>query len=270
MTKTEQELTRIQGAKSALRDAILAKGGTLNEDARIDEYAPAVQSLAPPIKLKDGNNFNGWSYMTHLPTIDVSELTTAYALAYQCHGLETISLDMPMCKNASHLATDCRNLQTLRLNMPQCTNVERLAYGCRRLHSFQITVPQCINASSLAMDSRTLERLELDLPECTNAYCLAYNCSNLQSLTLNIPKCTNAEYIVSGCTKLSDAKISGLQCSLNLVGTAVTIESVQYIVEHAQEAMEGAILTLPRAIERSLPEETMEMALEKGFEVAFR
>lgn len=275
MTTTEQELTRIQGAKSALRDAILAKGATLSEDARIDEYAPALQSAratgASPIRVKDGNNFMNWGLMESLPDLDVSELANAYAFVYGCSNLKSLTLSLPKCTNASHLATNCSNLNSASLDMPICTNADRLLSGCANLQTLELSLPQCTNATFSLDGCRSLESVSLDLPECTHATALVHQCSNLKSLTLSLAKCTDANYLAGGCNKLVDAKISGLKTSLSLQDSRLlSVESVQYIVEHAQEAMEGAVLTLPRALESKLPEETIEAALGKGFEVAFR
>lgn len=203
MEQTERELTRILRAKDALRTALNDKGASLGEGDLLDDYAPAVQSLptAQPIKLVDGNNFQGWSKLTTLPLIDASTLTTAYCLAYRCANLQSVSLDLPKATNASHL-----------------------------------------------LDS----------------------CTSLQSATLNLPEATSAKNLLNACGRLSDIKLSGLKCSLSLLGTAVTFQSVTYIIEHAQEAISGAIITLPRAMERTMPEELIEQAVEKGFEVTFK
>lgn len=267
MTKTEQELTRIQGAKSALRDAILAKGGTLNEDARIDEYAPAVHSLPsgsgqaeaiPPIKiygnLRNNNGQGGsggfWGFidMEVCPPIDTSGLINAYGLFYRCRSLSALpeSLDLGRATSIDFLISES-GIGSANIVAPVATSAIKLAYNCPNLTS-----------------------LTIDLPSCTNASDLVMSCPKLTNIEAKLPECTNVGNMLSNCPKTSSIKISELKCSLSLLGTAVTIESVQYIVEHAQEAMEGAILTLPSSIERSLPEETMEMALEKGFEVAFR
>lgn len=75
MSRIITEIQRINRAKANLRTAIVAKGGTLSETAKIDEYADVVRSLPSggqtmiPIKLKNGNVFYGWSLMTELPPV---------------------------------------------------------------------------------------------------------------------------------------------------------------------------------------------------------
>lgn len=139
------------------------------------------------------------------------------------------------------------------------------------IESPPIDVSTLTDAYCLYYDCRKLETVQpIELPLCTTTEYMFGNCSSLRTIDLDIPKCTNTSNIFTGCAKLANIRIKRLQCSLSLVGTAVTAESVQYIVEHAQEAMDGAVLTLPRALESKLPEETMEMALEKGFDVGFR
>lgn len=273
MTTTEQELTRIKRAKSALRDAIISRGGVIQPDSLLDDYAIAVQKLPQdePIKVKDGNNFNGWALMTTPPNLDLSEIRSAENLFSNCISIRHLSLEIPECINANYIAWGCVNLESLYLVLPKCTNAERLAYGCVALKSIILRMPKCQNANGLLYNCEKLEHLELDIPECTNASNLVDRCESLKSITLTLDECVNTHSLAWGCSNLSDVKISGLKTSLSLQWSPkLSVESVQYIVEHAQEAMDGAVLTLPRALESKLPEETMEAALEKGFEVGFR
>lgn len=252
MGQIAQDLIRIQGAKSALRDAILAKGGTLSEAARIDEYAPALRSIPSseiaPIKLKDGNNFSGWSKMTALPPIDTSEAS-----------------------NLQNLASYCTSLEQVVLTLPTATDLSWAFMYCSSLRFVQITAPQLVYSGYAFKGDTSLIEAIIDYPSAVGIGEMCNACSRLETIRLNIPRATDLTYTFADCIALRDVYITGLKTSLSLQWSPkLSLESVQYIVEHAQEAMDGAVLTLPRALESKLPEETMEMALEKGFDVGFR
>lgn len=262
MGQIAQDLIRIQVAKSALRDAILAKGGTLSEDARIDEYAPAVLNIQDhPMD----------TVIVKTPRIRQYDVTYNISEYVPFWNPRVLVLDLPNCISASRAIQNGTNLISIDVNLPKCVNAEHLIHGCSSLREFGIYLPEATNLDQFAIDCTSLVSLVVNAPKCTMGRWLVQRCPNLETLEANLPECTNLYEAMNASPKLSAVKIAGLKTSLNLsLCPLLSLESVQYIVEHAQEAMEGAVLTLPRALESKLPEETMEMALEKGFNVAFR
>lgn len=307
MSRITTEIQRINRAKSALREAINAKGGTLSETAKIDEYPDAVRRLPSggqtmtPIKLsgKAGTSFWGFRGLAHLtecPPIETSELQAASYLFYECSSLRALpemsfasctgivgmirlsgivecNLSAPIVTDAREFAKDCRSLTSLTLDLPQCNDALQLAFGCSSLTSLTLSIPKCTNALSLAHACSSLTSLTLDLPECTTAKYIVYNCASLTSLTLSIPKCTDAFQSLYNCPNLREVNISGLKTSLDLsTNTKISLESVKYIVDNAQSGLSGVTLTLPRVLTDAVMEDDdiLTTAVEKGLEVLFR
>lgn len=237
LRQAEERLESYRRATTVLREAINAKGANLSEDALLDEYATAVESLPtaqpfPPIKMSRDLSLTGghggfWSFteMVACPPLDTSESIDLYCLFYGCSKLKALPTHLDL------------------------SNAIKLDYF---------------------MSKSGVVEASIDAVEALSVSFLADGCQSLKSLYLHSPKCTNYSSVVRSCMNLTDLRINGLKASLSLLGTAVTMESVTYIIEHAQQAISGAILTLPRAMERTMPEELIEQAVEKGFEVTFK
>lgn len=270
MSRITTEIQRINRAKANLRTAIVAKGGTLSETAKIDEYADAVRGLQNRIEDVEMETVIIKSSSIRRYDISPDVVNTSYTPFW---NPQRLILDLPNCTSAIRAIQNGSNITQLQINLPKCTNTEHLIHGCTSLREVDISLPETRSLDQFAIDCTRLERAIINAPLCTMGRWIIARCANIEVLEAILPSCTNLIDATVGCPKLATVKISGLKTSLNLsTNTLISLESVKYIVDNAQSGLSGVTLTLPRVLTDAVMEDDdiLTTAVEKGLEVLFR
>ena len=212
-----ENLDRIINAKEAIKEAIVAKGGQVSEDARIDQYPAAIEALPSGEdnleKLLAGTLTEihsttpvtyGYAMFNHNPSLEIADIVISdnitkssqyYGMFQQCTKL-TKAPDLPATTLRStcyyNMFKDCTAL-TKAPDLPATTLATQCYYGMFNGCSSLTTVPEILPATTLA-DSC----YQYMFSGCTALTQAPY----LQATTMNNNSC---QYMFDGCSSLTTA-----------------------------------------------------------------
>ena len=191
------EISRLQGAKAGIKDAIEAQGVTVLSSAKLDDYPAYISQISGgggQVVIPNGMKF-AYSTFTVLPQAfeeaDWSNVVKMNVCFSSCSNLQSISLSgLDKVDNMGSCFTNCSLLTSVTL--PALSNVTTLAY--------------CFNNCSL-LTSISLSGLSY---VSTMSSCF-YGCTSLTSVTLSgLSNISTLAHCFNGCSLLTSIALSGL------------------------------------------------------------
>ena len=154
------QITRLNNAKAAIKQAISNKGVEVSDEAKLDEYPALIDSI------EVGGGSDDFLAMRTQNGIDMSCLF----YSYQGTNLDVSSWDTGDVTNMKYMFYGCINLTSLDLsnfNTNNVTNMESMFDGCMNLERLDLS-NFIINSSLYAMLVNCDKLQELRLDNCDN------------------------------------------------------------------------------------------------------
>ena len=292
------QITRLNNAKAAIKQAISNKGVTVSDEVKLDEYPALIDSIEVgsggsgsdyenpdfyEIRTKGGTNyynlFNG-CFSEQIPdfsTWDTSKCTIMAAMFddYRSTSLDVSGFDTSNVTGMNSMFDSCRYLTSLDLSSfdtSKVTSMNDMFNGCTALTSLDLSsfdTSKVTNMNSMFYSCKNLTLItgELDASGLTNGFYhgSSYNpfkgCTSLETLYL--------KNIYKNCTMTNVSK-----WSINLADTKVKDECLIYIINELPDlindkgltATDKIVLTLPKT--NTLTQEQVQVAIDKGWSVA--
>lgn len=207
------EITRINNAKAAIKEAIQNKGVTVSDTAKLDEYPAFINSISTSsgeggdsnlypnffeIRTNGNTDYSFLFYNSKVTDADFSNIDTSKVanmerMFYYCSLLSSLNLSNVNTSNVTNMASmfqGCSKLTSLDLSSFNTSKVTDMSYifsGCKEL--------------------ATLDLSSFDMRSITTATNMFNNCSKLITLDLsgvNTSKINNISYMFCKCTLLKD------------------------------------------------------------------
>ena len=274
-----ENLNRLMQAKEDLREAINVKGGELAEDARLEEFASAVENLPSdnPYAVNFGKEIveNNTYYMNSLQEdIDyynevvnavksgekkesdymntgdfkkrIAWIPTGWAKPTGLNKYERLLvLDKPewafTVKNALQ---NNYALEYCRVSLAGCTDASGMFSLCVSLRDCIVTNTESItNASTLFSNCASLVEISVNLPNVTTMTHIFGACYSLKKATItNVHNCTQFANIFLSDTGLEEVRITGWkQGGLPIKNSEnLTVNSIAHLIDNSVALNDGA------------------------------
>ncbi len=258
----DEALTSIADSKNELYDAIVAKGGTLAEDAPLSDYADAVDGISAgefPAGISFAFSLSISLDFSDIVFPDAATRTDTQYMFYNCSALQTLTLPEGFgaaITNAYSMFYYCVALQSLTL--PEgfgaaITNAYSMFDYCIALQT--LTLPEGFGAAitnAYNMFSYCVALQSLTLPEgfgaaITSASAMFQGCRHLQTISkFSLASVSNTSQAFYSCSALENVGgFTGLKISLSLSSAIhLTLQSVVNIVTEAAAVNTAQTLTL--------------------------
>lgn len=211
------QIRRIKNAKAAIKEAIINKGVTVSDEAKLDEYPALINSISASsgdgesyvnpdfyeLRTKGGTSYRSLfyqyaypsgSYSLDLSGWDTSKVTTMAYMFYYCNALTSLDVsnwDTKRVSDMSNMFYYCQELTELNIkhfNMNKVDSVVNMFSNCKKLTHLDLSgwnFAEYINSFQSMFDS----------------------CSSLVSVNItgwNTNTITNMNNMFSKCEKLVD------------------------------------------------------------------
>lgn len=233
------EITRISNAKAAIKEAIINKGVTVNDSAKIDEYPALINSITVGSGSgESGSGGEGGDCDCEYINPDFFELrtenNTSYRGLFYCFSPKT-DLDLSMLDSSN--VTDMSYMfessfigspgKLINLKSLDFSKVETINYmfdSCRMAGTIDlsgISFPELTSAKNVfynTSDPTAIDMSNVDMPKVTDAsYMFNVLSSNkMTSLNLtgiNMPNLISANNMFHYCNKITSLDVSGINFS---------------------------------------------------------
>ena len=251
MTNTIQDkLAYLEETKGLIKQAIIAKGGTVSDEDTFRSYANKIEAIQAGGSLAgapSGMKFVNSTFTT-VPTEILPYLeqqTDLSGIFENCPNLTTISsFDASKATDMNKMFYKCELLQTVsQINTPNVTNMNQMFYYCKKLQ----TVPlfdtknvndmggmflNCNNLTSVPLfDTRNVNDMEnmfngcaslqtipqFDTSNVTDMHNMFVSCQNLQTVPqLDTANVTNMSSMFMSCVSLTTVPLLDISNVTNM------------------------------------------------------
>lgn len=270
---TADKLNKLIETKANIKEAIKAKGVTVNDSDTFASYPSKIASISSGSKfvVPDGMKF-GRSSLTEFNAeqFDTSNVFDMYSMFYQCEYLKSLDLSSWNTSNVttmSNMFSGCREVESLNLlhfDTSNVTDMDSMFYQCVRLWDFDLS--------------------NFDTSNVTNMDYMFYGC-NFSSLDLShfdLSNVSSLSQMFAECVLLMDLKLKGLGTNIGMNSYNnnldlsscynITKESALYLFENAFDRAAAGYtksftIRLHSNTKALLTEEEIAIATNKGFTV---
>lgn len=281
MATINDKLTYLAGTKDAIKQAIINKGVTVEDNATFRSYADKIATIqgggGETAKIDIANISFAYSDFTEFdPTpFDFANKTDCDYMFYLCRNLTTVGLfDTSKVRFMSDMFSSCSSLQTIPLfDTSNVINMYDMFYGCSSLQTIpSLNTSNVTNMASMFRSCSSLQTIPaIDTSNVTNAWNMFTDCTSLVSVPLlNMPKNRDMT-MFNGCSNLTTlGGFTGLQVNFSInQSPLLTTESVMNIINQAQDmSAQPRTLTLHADVFAKLTEEQIATANAKGWNIA--
>lgn len=259
MGTISDKLTYLANTKTAIKNAIVAKGVTVEDNATFRSYADKINSIQTGSGGETAKiDINGFRFsrstFTHFdPSLfDFSNITDCYRMFESCEKMKSIGwFNTSKIVIMDSMFMACIALEEIPLfDTSKVENASNLFYNCFKLSS----IPP-FNTSNV-----------------TKAPCMFYGCHLITELPLfDMSNCTTINGIINDCPNLTTlGGFTGLQVNLMInQNDKLTAESVMNIINQAADmSAQPRTLTLHSTVFKKLTEDQIATANAKGWNIA--
>ena len=216
------EITRINNAKAAIKQAIQNKGVAVSDNAKIDDYPALIDSITVgsgegdvetyekpnffDLRTKGGINYHGlfyhYAYVANSYSLDLSDWNTSKAtdmshLFYYCNTLASVNLDnwdTSNVKSMNHMFYYCQELTELNIkhfDVSKVNVMESMFANCKKLKNLDLSgwKPGTNTGTSVLNSFNSMFS----------------ECNSLESVNItgwDTSKIANMNYMFNNCNKL--------------------------------------------------------------------
>ena len=237
MSNTIQDkLAYLEETKGLIKEAIIAKGGTVSDEDTFRSYVDKISSIqsggsiaGAPSGMKFVNStfttvpteiipyleqqtdlsgiFENCKSLTTVPSFDASKCTNTNKMFYNCGLLQTVSqINTPNVTNMNQMFYYCKKLQTVPLfDTSSVTDIGGMFIGCESL----TTVPSFDTSNVIDMENMFNGCLSLqtvsqfNTSNVTDMHNMFGNCMSLQTVPqFDTSKVNNMSWMFGECKKL--------------------------------------------------------------------
>lgn len=233
------EITRINNAKAAIKEAIINKGVTVSDSAKIDEYPALINSITVSGGSgESGSGGEGGDCDCEYINPDFFELrtenNTSYRGLFYCFSPKT-DLDLSMFDSSnvtdmsymfenSFLGSPGKLINLKSLDFSKVETINYMFDSCRMAGTIDlsgISFPELTSAKNVfynTSDPTAIDMSNVDMPKVTDAsYMFNVLSSNkMTSLNLtgiNMPNLISANNMFHYCNKITSLDVSGINFS---------------------------------------------------------
>lgn len=234
MGTTADKLNKLIETKSAIRQAIIDKGGEVSEDTIFADYPARIKAIEHDF-FYNALTKNGTDY-SHLceefrqdqicdfSKYDTSQVRTMYSMFYNCKTVTSLNVsnwDTGKVTNMSYMFYDCNSLTSLDVsnwNTSNVTNISCMFYDCNSLTSLDLSnwntknVTDMYNMFHYCSSLTTVGDISnWNVSDVTSMYSIFVGCSALTSLDLSnwdMSNVTSMDGMFSSCSALASLKVS--------------------------------------------------------------
>ena len=253
----QDKLAYLEETKGLIKEAIIAKGGTVSDEDTFRSYAnkiEAIQSGGSIAGAPSGIRFSRSTFTT-VPTEIIPYLeaqTDLNGMFMQCTSLTTVpSFNTKTVTDMSNMFNGCSSLKTLPVfGTNSVIDMHYMFVDCRALE----IVPPFITSNV------------------TNMSGMFTSCSNLKTVPLlDVSNVDSISFIFSDCGSLTNlGGFTGLKLNLDLSNCPLTIDSVMNVINTAADITslsETKTLALRQDVFNKLTSEQIATASAKGWNI---
>lgn len=282
MGTISDKLTYLANTKTAIKNAIVAKGVAVEDNATFRSYADKIATIqggggGETAKIDVANISFAYSTFTEFdPTpFDFANKTDCDYMFYLCRNLTTVGLfNTSKIRYMSDMFSSCSSLQTIPLfDTINVTNMYNMFSSCSKLQNVPLlNTSKVTNMGGMFRSCSSLQTIPaIDTSNVTNAWNMFTDCTSLVSVPLlNMPRNKDMT-MFNGCSKLTTlGGFTGLQTNFTIKQCPLlTVESVMNIINHAQDmSAQPRTLTLHADVFAKLTEVQIATANAKGWNIA--
>lgn len=258
MTNTiADKLAYLEETKGLIKEAIIAKGGTVSDEDTFRSYASkieAIQSGGSIAGAPSGIRFSNSTFTT-VPTEIIPYLeqqTDLSGIFMQCNSLTTVPL------------FDTSRVTTMENMFNGCSSLASVAsFNTHNVTDMHYMFPYCMALKSAP---------KLDTSKVNNMNGMFSHCTSLKSVPLlDISKVDMMSYIFSECSSLTNlGGFTGLKMDLDLSSSPLlTTDSVMNVINNAADMTSNPqTLTLHQDVFNKLSQDQIANSGTKGWNIA--
>ena len=211
----QDKLAYLEETKGLIKEAIIAKGGTVSDEDTFRSYADkieAIQSGGSIAGAPSGMKFVNSTFTT-VPTEIIPYLeqqTDLSGIFENCENLTTVpSIDASKATSMEKMFYNCQKLQTVsQIKTLNVTTTNNMFYYCKALKSVPI----------------------FDTRRCTDLSSMFISCTSLTSVPIfNTSKATSMEKMFNNCTSLQTVPLLNTSSVVNMSGSFYGCSSLKSV-----------------------------------------
>ncbi len=244
MGSIQEKMEYLQETKKKIKEAIVEKGQTVNEEDTFRSYADKIKEIEGKSELTTGEMsvlidiasigtasakerivkilnfgtedlenlsyvFSSFNSMTEITFSDTSKVRNFANIFQSCSKLQKINnLDTSNASDLQYMFWGCQNLEQItQLDTGNATNLESLFYECSKLKQIpQLNTSKATNMRRMFGSCSTLQKIpQLNTSIATDLSSLFYGCSSLSEIPqLDTSNATDMSSLCSGCSKIKN------------------------------------------------------------------
>lgn len=232
MATIQENLDLLQSTKSAIKNAIINKGVSVDDSDSFASYADKISEIETggniqkiivgtditvfQQKIASIDDRFDFSKITKATQFGNSSATTlgnnsvfesysinTYAGFKSCGSLTSFTSTLPNLTDGSVMFYECYKLSSWNIDLPLLTNGSQMFSGCTSLISFEGDLSKLATGNNMFDYCILLESWNNDLPKLTNGNWMFNSCFKLTSWDIPLPSLTDGSQMFYMCTGLT-------------------------------------------------------------------
>lgn len=164
----EENVNRVKAAKTAIANAITAKGGTVGANDGLEDFASDIGTIPSGGGVEFSNTPNVFTLATNIQNLDAvlpNGITSINTSAFQdCTGLKSLIMPNSITNLGKQVFQLCTNLETVQMSNGMKYIRENSFFGCSKLKNIEIPDTVEMILSRAFMNCTALESIKFYKP----------------------------------------------------------------------------------------------------------